>query len=450
MSQQPAKPSTGVNQRLTGTEKQRDVRTSNLLAAKAVADLARTSLGPRGMDKMITTDTGEVVLTNDGATILSKIKVSHPAAKMMIELSKTQDVEAGDGTTSVVVLTGALLGKCQELLGQGVHPGAVADAFTAACAKSIEVMRGMAIPVDLKDTEALVRSAITSLNSKVVSEHSATLAPIAVEAVRRLLKDDKAQTVDLRDIKVVSKLGGTVDDTELVEGLVFDQRATRAGGGPTRIENAKIGLIQFQLSSPKTNMENSVVINDYQQMDRILAEEKKYIVKMVKTIAKTGCNVLLIQKSILRDAVNDLSLHYLARKGIMVIRDIEREDIEFISKTLGCTPIASVDTFHKSKLGEARLVEEVHTSSGKIVKVTGVANPGRTVSVLVRGSNQYMLDEADRSMHVALFLCLSVSVSLSLCLSVSLYMCICVCPGRPVCHPFFGEGALLAAGWWRT
>ena len=208
--------------------------------------------------------------------------------------------------------------------------------------------------------------------------------------------------VDLSDIKIVKKVGGTIEDTELVEGLIFDQAASHAAGGPTSIKTAKIGLIQFCLSAPKTNMENSVVVEDYAQIDRLLKEERKYILNLLKPILKSGCNVLLIQKSILRDAVNDLSLHYLAKKGVMVIKDIERSDVEFIASTLGLTPVADVDAFTAAKLGQAELVEEVGTSGGKVVKVTGVKNAGKTVSVLVRGSNRLVLDEADRSIHDAL------------------------------------------------
>lgn len=206
----------------------------------------------------------------------------------------------------------------------------------------------------------------------------------------------------MNDIKIVKKVGGTVEDTELIEGLVFDQAASHAAGGPTSIKNAKIGLIQFCLSAPKPNMENSVVVEDYQQIDRLLKEERQYILRLLKPILKSGCNVLLVQKSILRDAVNDLSLHYLAKKGIMVIKDIERSEIEFICNSLDVTPVADPEAFTAEKLGHADLCEEVGTSGGKVVKVTGVKNPGKTVTVLVRGSNRLVVDEADRSIHDAL------------------------------------------------
>jgi len=210
-----------------------------------------------------------------------------------------------------------------------------------------------------------------------------------------------ASNVDLNNAKIIKKLGGVVDETELIDGLVFTQKVAHSAGGPTRVENAKIGLIQFCLSPPKTNIESEVVISDYTQMDRILREERQYLIDLCKTISKTGCNVLLIQKSILRDAVTELSLHFLAKLKIMVIKDIEREDIEFISKTLNCVPIASIESFKPEKLGSAKLVEETQTGESKVVKVTGVPGKG-TVTILLRGSNKLMLDEAERSLHDAL------------------------------------------------
>eukprot|EP00474_Spongospora_subterranea_P008734 CRZ09192.1 hypothetical protein [Spongospora subterranea] len=395
-----AKPASG--DQFSGGEKGRDVRSSNIVAAKAVADCIRTSLGPRGMDKMITSSNGEVVITNDGATILSKLEVSHPAARMLVDVSKSQDVEAGDGTTSVTVITGGLLQASQNLMEKGIHPSIISNAFGLAASLAQDILTKMATKVDLSDKASLVQAATTSLNSKVVSAHSTRLAPLAVEAVFSVIDPATASNVDLRDIKVVQKLGGTVDDTEMIHGLVFPQHASHAAGGPTRISNAKIALIQFCLSAPKTDMENSVLVSDYQQMDRILREERKYILGLVKVIVKSGCNVLLIQKSILRDAVNDLSLHFLAKKGIMVVTDVEREDVEFVSKTLGLSPIANIDSFSIDKMGAAEMAEEVSTPDGKLVKITGVKHPGRTVSILVRGSNRLMLEEAERSVHDAL------------------------------------------------
>lgn len=380
-----------------------DIRMANISAAQAVANAVRTSLGPKGMDKMISTANGEVIITNDGATILNKMEVLQPAAKFLVELSKSQDVVAGDGTTTVVVIAGALLKQCLSLLSAGIHPTVVSDSLHKASTKAVEVLTAMALPVELTDRDALVKSASTALNSKVVSQYSTLLAPLAVDSVLSVVDPEKPEIVDLRDIKIVKKLGGTVDDTELVKGLVFDKKVSHASGGLTRVEKAKIGVIQFQISPPKTDIEQNIVVSDYTQMDRILKEERNYILGMIKKIKATGCNVLLIQKSILRDAVTDLSLHYLSKAKIMVIKDVERDEIEFITKTLNCLPIANIDHFRAEKLGHADLVEEISLGDGgKIVKITGIQDMGRTTSVLVRGSNQLVLDEAERSLHDAL------------------------------------------------
>merc|ERR1711988_1759999 len=361
-----------------------------------------TSLGPRGMDKMIQSGSGEVIITNDGATILKQMELTHPTAKMLADLSKSQDIEAGDGTTSVTVIAGSLLSQLQQLLEKGIHPSVISDSFLKASKQAEKILESISTPVDLADRDALIKAASTSLNSKVVSQNSALLAPLAADAMLRIIDPATATNVDLRDIAVVKKLGATIDETELVDGLVFNQKASHSAGGPVKVANAKIGLIQFCLSAPKTDIEQSVVVSDYAQMDRILKEERKYILDMCKKIAKTGCNVLFIQKSILRDAVNELSLHFLAKLKILVVKDIERDDIEFISKTCGCLPVASVDSFVPEKLGKADLVEERSTSDGKIVKVTGVPNLGKTVTILCRGSNKLMLEESERSIHDAL------------------------------------------------
>ena len=301
-------------------------------------------------------------------------------------------------------MAGALLKACQDLLAKGLHPSAVSDGFQVALQKANEVIDGMAVNVDLNNREQLIDNCVTSLSSKVVSHHSDLLAPMAVDAVMKIIDKETADNVDLNNVHVSKKIGGVIDDSELIDGLCFvDKKASHFAGGPTRIENAKIGLIQFPISAPKSDLESNVVVHDYTAMDRLLKEERKHILEIVKKILATGANVLLLQKSILRDAVSDLALHFLAKKKIMVIRDIDRNDIDFISRTIGATPVAHVDQFKADKLGSAGLVEEVSAGgTQKIVKVTGCPNEGKTVSVLLRGSNGLVLDEADRSLHDAL------------------------------------------------
>ena len=386
-------------------EKPQAVRQANIQAARAVADAIRTSLGPRGMDKMIQTGKGETIITNDGNTMLRDMSVMHPAAKMLVDLANAQDIEAGDGTTSVVVIAGSLLGAAEKLLGKGIHPTTISESFQRAAAQAVKILEDMSVPINLGDRQTLLKAASTSLSSKIVSQEP-KLAPMAVDAVLRTINPTNATNADLKNIRILKKSGGVIDDSEMMEGVVLSQQAVKSAGGPTRIEKAKIGLIQFQLSPPKPDMENQIVVNDYRQMDKILKEERTYLLNMVKKIKKAKCNVLLIQKSILRDAVNDLSLHFLYKLGIMCIKDIERDEVEFICKSTGCKPIADIDSFTEDKLGTAELVEEVSYLGSRYTKVSGVkhTNPNapRTVSIVARGANPLILDEAERSLHDAM------------------------------------------------
>lgn len=384
-------------------EKPPEVRKANIIAARSVADAIRTSLGPKGMDKMIKTSRGEIIISNDGHTILKQMAILHPVARMLVEVSAAQDSEAGDGTTSVVILTGALLGAAERLLNKGIHPTIIADSFQSAAKRSVDILLEMCHKVSLSDREQLVRAASTSLSSKIVSQYSSFLAPLAVDSVLKI-SDENSKNVDLNDIRLVKKVGGTIDDTEMIDGVVLTQTAIKSAGGPTRKEKAKIGLIQFQISPPKPDTENNIIVNDYRQMDKILKEERAYLLNICKKIKKAKCNVLLIQKSILRDAVNDLALHFLSKLNIMVVKDIEREEIEFLSKGLGCKPIADIELFTEDRLGSADLVEEIDSDGSKIVRVTGIRNNNArpTVSVVIRGANNMIIDETERSLHDAL------------------------------------------------
>ncbi|KAF7457316.1 T-complex protein 1 delta subunit [Cryptosporidium felis] len=396
-------------------ERSRTTRHENIVAAKVISEIIRTSLGPKGMDKMI--DKGEVIITNDGATILKEMAVIHPCAKMLVELSRAQDVEVGDGTSSVVVLAGSILGAAETLLDKGIHPQMISQYFIEGCSMIEKILRDMSIKVDLSDKNTLIKSACTSLSSKVVSHSAQHLAGIAVDAVLGISRicqrnstisgmengTDPIKTVDLRNIRIVKKLGGTVEDTELVDGLILhQQKVSKTAGGPTKVQNARIGLIQFCLSAPKTDIENNIIVKDYTAMDRLLREERVLIAKMIKQIAGTGCNVLLIQKSILREAVSTLALDYCAKAKILVVKDIERDEIEFLSKALNCSPIASLDHFTPDKLGSACCVsDEDLNGNGRICRITGI--PGKDMmTILVRASNMLMLDETERCIHDAL------------------------------------------------
>ncbi|CAD5212139.1 unnamed protein product [Bursaphelenchus okinawaensis] len=373
-------------------------RTSQVLFAKAT--LLRPKLflmqfgqiwdQGEGMDKMIQAGNGEVTITNDDATILAQMAVIHPTAKMLVELSKAQDIEAGDGTTTVVVMAGDFLDAAEKLLNKGIHPTIISDSFQRAAAKAEQILEEMSYPLDISNDEELIKLATTSLNSKVVSQHSWSLASIAVQAIKKIVDVQADDNANLNMIKIVKKLGATVEESELIEGALIEQNNI-GHGGPTRVEKAKIGLIQFQVSLPKTNMENQV------SKARMKRNKRSCILGMA------GCNVVLIQKSILRDAVSETALHYFAKMKIMAIKDIEMEDIQFYSTILGCHPIASIDHFNAESLRPADLVEEIATSgSESVVKITGLHSTGKAVSILLRGSNKLVLDQAERSLHDAL------------------------------------------------
>lgn len=275
--------------------------------------------------------------TNDGNTMLKDMSVMHPAAKMLVDLANAQDVEAGDGTTSVVVICGALLGAAEKLLAHGIHPTAISESFQRAAAAAVQILHDIAIPISLSDRNTLLKAATTSLSSKIVSQEP-KLAPMAVDSVLKVLDPAVVNNVDLKNIRLLKKAGATIEESEMIDGLVLRQPVVKGSGGPSKVEKARIALVQFQLSPPKPDMENQIVVNDYRQMDKILKEERTYLLNMVKKIKKAKCNVLLIQKSILRDAVNEMSLHFLAKVGIMVVKDIERDEVEFICKVTSNFP----------------------------------------------------------------------------------------------------------------
>lgn len=340
---------------------------------------------------------------------------------MLVELSKAQDIEAGDGTTTVVVIAGALLDACTKLLNKGIHSTVIADCFLRCAAKAQEILSSMAIPVSLEDRESLLRAASTSLSSKVVSNNSAVLAPIAVDAVLQV-SDVARKQVDLRNIKIVKQLGGTIDDSQLIRGLVFPRASDTSMLGVRSVKNAKIGLIQFHLSAPKTDIDNKVIINDYTQMDRLLREERAYILNVCFAEARSRADVQEDQAGGVQRAAgaevdpprrgqralaalpqqtqNPRSQQHRARRHRLHRPRISLSP-SLTSQTLHCRPIAHIDSFTPDKLGHADLVEEIELDGRRITQITGVP-ASDTVSVLLRGSNNLVLDESDRSLHDAL------------------------------------------------
>jgi len=377
-------------------QKGRDAQKNNIAAAKLVAELVKTSLGPRGLDKMLVDSLGDVTITNDGATILKEIDAQHPAAKMMVEISKTIDTEVGDGTTSSVVFAGALLEKAEKLLEKDVHSTVIIDGYQAASEKALELLAKLAKAVKPDDRESLIKIAKTSMQSKLVSENSVPLSKLAVDAILKIVeKDGDKYSVDLDNLKVEKKAGGSIDDTALINGIVLDKEIVHSGM-PTKIEKAKIALVNAALEVEKTEMSAEIRISDPTQMQQFLEEENRMLKSMVDKIHSIGANVLICQKGI-----DDIAQHYLSKHGILSVRRVKESDMTKLAKATGGRISTNLDDISASDLGSAEIVQQKKVESDKWVFIEGCKNP-RSVTVLIRGGSQRVVDEVDRSIHDAL------------------------------------------------
>jgi len=377
-------------------QKGRDAQKNNIAAAKLVAELVKTSLGPRGLDKMLVDSLGDVTITNDGATILKEIDTQHPAAKMMVEVSKTIDTEVGDGTTSSVVFAGALLEKAEKLLEKDVHSTVIIDGYQAASEKALELLAKLAKTIKPDDRESLIKIAKTSMQSKLVSEDSAPLSKLVVDAILKIVeKDGDKHSVDLDNLKVEKKAGGSIDDTSLINGIVLDKEIVHSGM-PTKVEKAKIALVNAALEVEKTEMSAEIRISDPTQMQQFLEEENKMLKSMVDKIHNIGANVLICQKGI-----DDISQHYLSKHGVLAVRRVKESDMTKLAKATGGRISTNLDDISASDLGSAEIVQQKKVESDKWVFIEGCKNP-RSVTVLIRGGSQRVVDEVDRSIHDAL------------------------------------------------
>ncbi|MEM2026027.1 MAG: thermosome subunit beta, partial [Desulfurococcaceae archaeon] len=375
----------------------REAQRANIMAAKIVAETVKSSLGPRGMDKMLVSSFGDVTITNDGATILKEMDIQHPAAKMMVEVAKAQDSEVGDGTTTAVILAGELLKNAEELLDQDVHPTVVIDGYRKALDKALETLENIAMPVDPVDKDVLMKVALTSLSSKAsVAGSRDLLAKYAVEAVLKVAqKRGDKWFVDIDDVKVEKKRGQSLNESMLIDGLVIDKEVVHAGM-PKIVRNAKIAVLEAPLEIEKTEITAKINITSPDQMKAFLDEETKVLKKMVEKIASVGVNVVFCEKGI-----DDVAQHFLAKKGIMAARRVKRSDIEKLAKATGAKIVTSIEDMSEGDLGEAELVEEVKVADEKMIFVRGCKNP-RAVSILIRGSSDMSIKEAERSIHDAL------------------------------------------------
>ncbi|MGB9726795.1 MAG: thermosome subunit beta [Nitrososphaeria archaeon] len=380
----------------TAQTRGKEAQRNNILAAKLVGEIVRTSLGPRGMDKMLVDSLGDVTVTNDGATILKEIDVQHPAAKAMVEISKATDNEVGDGTTSAVVLASALLEKAEELLDKDVHPTVIVDGYKKAAEKAKEILSSIAIKVDPKDREWLNKIAKTSMATKLVSSEGKYLATLVVDALLLVAEEQNGKLkVDIDDVKVEKKPGGSITDSKLIQGIVLDKEVVHSGM-PKRVTNAKIALLNCPLEIEKTEFDAKININNPEQIKMFLDEENRMLREMVEKIASTGANVVICQKGI-----DDIAQHYLAKAGILAVRRAKESDMTKLAKATGGRVVTSLEELSSSDLGYAELVEERRVEEDKWVFVEGCKNP-KAVTIFLRGGTQRIVDECERSVHDAL------------------------------------------------
>ena len=374
----------------------KEARRNNIMAARVIAEAITTTLGPRGMDKMLVSSIGDITITNDGAAILDEIAVEHPAAKMMVEVAKTQDDMVGDGTTTAVVLSGELLKKGEDLLEQNIHPTAIVSGYKKAAQKAIEVLEKISIDVDLDDKETLKKVAKTSMGSKAVGPAREHFAEIVIEAIKLISeKRGDRRIADIDNIQIVKREGKSLQDTKLVKGIILDKEVVHEGM-PKHVKNAKIALVDTALEVKKTEFNATIRIQDPSKMKAFLDQETNMLREMVDKLASKGANVVVCQKGI-----DDMAQHFLAKKGMLAIRRAKQSDMEKLSRATGGTIITNLDDLNPEDLGYAELVEERKIGDDKMVFIEGCKDP-KSVSILIHAGLETMVDEAERAIHDAL------------------------------------------------
>ncbi|MEM4411998.1 MAG: thermosome subunit beta [Thermofilum sp.] len=382
-----------------GTSRQtgREALQLNLMVARAIAETIKTTLGPKGMDKMLIDTLGDITISNDGATILDEMDVQHPIAKLMVEVAKAQDKEVGDGTTTAVVLTGELLKEAEKLLDKNIHPTVIASGYKKALEKALESIKAKAVKVDLDDYEALKKVAMTAMRSKTVAALRDYFADIAVKAVKQVAeKVDGEIKVDIDNIQIIKKKGGSFLDTQLIYGIIVDKEVVHPAM-PKRVENAKIALLDAPLEIEKTEIDAEIRISTPEQMQKFLEEEEKILRDMVERIKEAGATVVFCQKGI-----DDVAQYYLAKAGILAVRRVKKSDMEKLARATGAKILTRVEDVSPEALGFAKLVEERKVADEKMVFVEGCPNP-KSVTILVRGGFERAVDEAERSLKDALY-----------------------------------------------
>ncbi|GBF08823.1 thermosome subunit alpha [Aeropyrum pernix] len=377
----------------------REALRANILAARVLAEMLKSSLGPRGLDKMLVDAFGDITVTNDGATIVKEMEIQHPAAKLLVEVAKAQDAEVGDGTTSVVVLAGALLEKAEKLLDENLHPTIIIEGYTKAMEEALRLVDEAAVPVEVEDDSVLRRIAETTLASKFVGTgpERDKIISMVIDAIRTVAerRPDGGYEVDLDYVKIEKKKGGSLLDSKLVRGIVLDKEVVHPAM-PKRVENAKILVLDAPLEVQKPELTTKIRVTDIEKLESFLEEETRMLRDMVEKIAATGANVVITQKGI-----DEVAQHFLAKKGILAVRRVKRSDIEKVAKATGAKIVTSLRDLKPEYLGYAELVEERKVGEDKMVFIEGAKNP-KSVTILLRGANDMLLDEAERNIKDAL------------------------------------------------
>jgi thermosome len=380
----------------TTREHGKDAKRNNINAAKAIADAVRSTLGPRGMDKMLVDSMGDVVISNDGVTILKEIDVEHPAAKMIIEAAKTQDEECRDGTTTAVVLAGEFLKRSEELIEQNVHPTIITGGFRMAMDYAVSFLNKLADPVKPADDKTLREIAITAMTGKSAEAIKDHLADISVKAVKTIMEKEGNQiSVDLDNIKIEKKHGGAIQDTDLIEGIIIDKERVHSGM-PKTMKNPKIALLNAALEVKKTEVDAKIQITSPTQLQDFLNEEEKMLKNMVDKIVKAGANVVICQKGI-----DDLPQHYLAKAGIYAIRRAKKSDMEKIAKATNARIVTNIQDLTSKDLGKAGLVDERKIANDQMTYITG-CKEAKAISILIRGGTDHVVDEIERNLNDSL------------------------------------------------
>ncbi|MBW3019147.1 TCP-1/cpn60 chaperonin family protein [Candidatus Woesearchaeota archaeon] len=378
-------------QRTTGRTAQRN----NIMAAKLVAETVRTTLGPKGMDKMLVDNMNDIIVTNDGVTILEEMQIEHPAAKMIVEVAKTQEEEIGDGTTTAVVIAGELLRKAEELLDMEVHPTVIVKGYRLAENKAQEILKNMAESVSENDESLLKNIASTALTGKGAESAKEKLSDIAVQAVKKVLEKNESVKFNKEHIKLEKHIGGSVEDSELIEGVVIEKEAVHSGM-PKLVKNPKIALVDTAIEIRDTEIDAKIEIRDPAQMQAFLQQEENMLKEMVNKIVNSGANVVFCQKGI-----DDLAQHLLAKKGIFAARRVKKSDMDALARSTGAKIISTLDELSGSELGSAGQVEEIKIGDDEMTFVTGCQNP-KSVTVLIRGGTEHVVDEAKRALTDAI------------------------------------------------